>query len=70
MDRETTKVLPLKKLNNYEHKNLPDECSFIVTTKSLAIEIPCTLFLLLACRMLGEQKSSAQRNQTTTERHY
>jgi len=34
MDRETTEILPLKKLNNYEHKNLPDECSFIVITKS------------------------------------
>jgi len=58
MDRETTKILPLKKLNNYEHKNLPDECSFIVITKSLAIETPCTIFLLLACRMCSEQKST------------
>ena len=57
MDRETTKVLPLKKLNNYEHKNLPDECSFIVINKSLAIETLCTIILLLACRMCSEQKS-------------
>jgi hypothetical protein len=59
MDRETTKVLPLKKLNNYEHGNFPDECSFIVITKSQAIETSYVIFLLLAGRMCSEQKSPA-----------
>lgn len=36
MDRETTEILSLKKLNNYEHGNFPDECSFIAIIKTFS----------------------------------
>lgn len=51
MDKKATTFLPLKKLNNYEQRHLPDECSFtcIKNYSPLKWTLVIFLFSLTSC---------------------